>query len=396
MLWLLTGCAERPISEQREAAARAATVNDPIRIGFAWSFSVVDDYLPEGVRMAVAELNGKRLECDENQQNCVEVSGILGRQIELVERDDFDDVREGRLIAQEFAQDTSITAVIGHGYSSISLAAAPLYEFNGLIMLTPSATSPDLTNRGYRYIFRNVLNDVEVGRQLAYYARETGYRRMVILYEDGSYGRQLSNVFENEAAKLNITIVDRRVYRNTRNFPAILDLWQTEDFEAIFIAGSNPSAAQFVRDARRARINQPIIGSDGLDTDALLNIARESSYGTVIASFYHTDNPDAALQQFKIRYFDRYGQEPDTWAAQGYDAVYLLANAIKRAESTVPAEVAAALHTTVDWQGVTGLHTINENGDVVGKPLVLKVQQKEGRQFLQVVMIPEDEEAQSR
>jgi branched-chain amino acid transport system substrate-binding protein len=393
LMWLallmLMGCAEKSPKQQREDTARAATAADPIRIGFVWPFSAEYDLLPEGVEMAVQELNADRVECDDNQTNCRTVSGLLGgRHIELIQRDDLDLVREGRLIAEEFAEDPDVTAVIGHAWSYISVPAAPLYEFNGLIMLSPSATSPDLTRNGFQYIFRNVLSDNEVGRQLANYAHEKGYLRMVILYADGSYGRQLSNVFENEAQKIGINILDRRTYRSSRNFQFILDQWAELDFDAIFIAGSNPDAAEFIRDARRKGIDDPVIGSDGLDTVDLWNIARESSIGTVVASFYHPDNPDSELQEFIIKFQEKYQTMPDTWAAQGYDAMMLLAYAIEEAGSTVPSEVTATLHATQNWEGVTGVHSFNANGDVVGKPLVLKIQEADGFKFLQLATDP--------
>jgi len=373
LLAVLTACSESTPREQREAAARTATTATPVRIGFVWPLAAAEDKLPSGVKMAVDELNAS--------------GGVLGRQIELVSHDDLLSLRESRLVAQDLVDDPTVTAVIGHGYSDKALATAPLYEFNGLIMMSPSATTPDLTRNDYHYIFRNVISDSESGRQLAHYANSQGYRRIVILYDAGSYGRQLSNVFENEATELNITIVDRRPYRSSRNLKSIIDEWSSDtfaDFDAIFIAGFNPEAAQFVRDARRKRLRQPIIGSDGLNTDSLWNIARESSMGIVVASYYHPDNPDPALQDFITRYREVYNDEPDTWAAQGYDAVNLIAEAIRRANSTVPSEVADQLHLLADWQGATGMYTFNEDGDVIGKPLILVEQQKDAFQFLQM------------
>jgi branched-chain amino acid transport system substrate-binding protein len=372
-LFLLTACSERTLLEQRETAARAATSQTPIRIGFVWPLAAAEDKLPSGVDMAVEEINAS--------------GGILGRQLELVKRDDLLSLKESRLVAQELAEDASITAVIGHGYSDKAIAVAPLYEFNGLIMMSPSATSPDLTRGGYHYIFRNIISDSESGRQLAQYANSMGYRRVAILYEAGSYGRQLSNVFENEANALGITVVDRRPYRSSRNFEPIIDEWSSEsfgDFDAIFIAGFNPEAAQFIRDARRKRIRQPIIGSDGLNTGDLWAIARESSLGIVVASYYHPDNPDATVQDFIQRYRARYNDDPDTWSALGYDAVYLIKTAIERAGDTVPSDVAAQLHAMQDVPGITGTYTFNENGDVIGKPLILVEQQKDAFQFLQM------------
>lgn len=372
VLLVLVGCAEESLASQRERAAREAGPGDPITIGFVWPFSAEYDLLPEGVYMAVEEINA--------------AGGLLnGRPVQLVERDDFDSVKEARFIAQEFAENPQMTAVIGHAWSYISVPAAPIYEFNELIMLSPSATSPDLTREDFSFIFRNVPSDNEVGRQLAQYAYGRGYERVMILYVNESYGRQLSNVFENEASALGMTIVDRQNYRTTRNFSFILENWLDEAFDMIFIAGSNPAAATFIEMVREAGIDVPIIGSDGLDTDELWTVAGQDAAGTVVASFYHRDNPNPLLRDFIQRFRERYeGLTPDTWAAQGYDAMNVLAHAIEQAGSTVPSEVAAALHATQDWPGVTGTHSFNELGDVVGKPIVLKIMRRQAFQFLQL------------
>ena len=375
---LLVACAEQSLAEQREANTRRATANDPIVIGFVWPFEADWDFLPEGVDMAVDEINSS--------------GGILGRPLEIVRADDHDSVIEGRQIAQDFAENTEMLAVIGHAWSYISVPASPIYEFNGLIMLSPSATSPDLTRDDFNFIFRNVASDDEVGRQLARYALDQGYRDMMILYVNDPNGRELSNVFENEASGIGISIIDRRNYQGERNFPLILDDWEDLEFDAIFIAGQNPDAATFIAQAREAGITVPIIGSDGLDTSDLADVAGDAAEGTVVASHYHADNPREELQDFIQRfeayYADFYGEgqplTPDTWAAQGYDAVYLLKHAIEQAETVTPAGVAEALHNTTDWQGVTGPHTFDSTGDVIGKSIVLKVLENGEFRFLQL------------
>ncbi len=342
------------------------------------------DYLPLGVHMALAEINAE--------------GGILdGRRIRLIQRDDNDSVTDGRLIAQQFAEDTRVMAVIGHAWSYVSVPVAPLYEFNGLIMLSPSATSPELTRSDFRYIFRNVASDAEIGRQLAIYAYNQGYRRVLILYANESYGRELSNVFETEASAFGITIVDRRAYLETeRSFDLILSDWQNEDFDAIFIAAGDASeAGQFIRRARALGLDQPIIGGDGLDQPSLWDGGGRSVAGTIVASHFHRDNPRPQLQDFIARFRAYWNAdvdacmaagdciEADTWAAQGYDAVYLLSYAMHTAGTTDPAAVSDVLHGLTDWEeGVTGPHSYGEgSGDVIGKPIILLQAQTDGFQF---------------
>ena len=78
------------------------------------------------------------------------------------------------------------------------------------------------------------------------------------------------------------------------------------------------------------------------------------------------------MRDFVRAFQKRYGLLPDVWAAQGYDAVKVLAHAMEEAGTTVPEKVAEVLHSTKDWPGVTGLHTFDENGDVIGKGIVKK------------------------
>lgn len=410
LILFLTACSPDDMKDAREERARAADKNTPIAIGFVWPFSAEYDLLPEGVEMALAEINAGGL--DKGKEISLSLvaddrsayqegllggmmlrpetsssGGLLGgRKIQLVRADDLDSVREGRLIAQEFAENIDLTAVIGHAWSYISVPSAPIYEFNGLIMLSPSSTSPDLTRNNFQYIFRNLASDTEVGRQLALYANSQGYRRLLLLHADDPNGRQLANVLENEADKLEMLIVDRQSYTvgSVRSFRSILNGWSDLEFDAIFIAGSNPEAAAFVAQARAAWPDVPILGSDGMDTSDLADIAGENGEGVIVASHYHIDNPRSEQQDFIQRFEALYGVPPDTWAAQGYDAVYLLAYAIEQAGSTIPSEVALALHTTQGWPGVTGPHTFADSGDVIDKPIILKILRDNELQFLQV------------
>ncbi len=369
---LFAACQPLSIAEEREQRALNATASDPIIVGIAFPLS--DPAFIKftwGVNMAVEELNS--------------AGGVLGRQIELIRQDDGRDITQGRLVAQRLADNPDVVAVIGHYNSFISLPASATYQFSGLLMLSPGSTNPALTRQGFDLVFRNVPTDTEVGRQMARYALSAGYRRMVILYANDSYGRGLGNVFELEAQNLSITIVDRRSFVGGQSsFAEIVSALKRQDFDAVFFAGLAAEAHTFLHEAHEAGINVPLMGGDGLDSPELFGIDPEIADGTIVASFFHPALPSA--QAFNERFAaDFQGQLPDTWAAQGYDAVHLLAYAMEQAGSTAPHAVAAALHTIDAWEGVTGTHTFDANGDVVGKPVVLMIARNGVFEFLQVV-----------
>ncbi len=356
VLLLLNACGSgRTLAEER--AYRAAHSQGDILIGVA---ADPDGWMWKGIRMAVDEING--------------TGGILGRQVRIIQEYDESSATRAKLIAQQFASNPDIVAVIGHWGSDMAIAASATYEFAGLLMICPAATSPKLTQRGFRLVFRTSPSNDQVGPQLARFAAEQGYERMMIVSAKDAYGRGLGNVFEMEAGRMGITIVDRVSYADGEtDLGQFLGHWNELDFDAIFVAGTIPEVAYFVQQARAMGITQPILGGEGLAADDLVKIAGEAAEGTIVTTYFHPDDPRPEVQRFRAGFEARYGVTPEVWAAQGYDAVYLLAYAMETAGSTVPVEVAEALRGVRDWPGVTGPHSFRENGDVVDKPIVLSI-----------------------
>ncbi|MBC7250022.1 MAG: ABC transporter substrate-binding protein [Anaerolineae bacterium] len=354
ILLLASACgSERTIAEER--AYRAAHSQGDILIGVA---ADPNGWMWKGIQMAVEEING--------------AGGILGRQVQVVQAYDESSATRAKLVAQQFASNPDIVAVIGHWGSDMAIAASATYEFAGLLMLCPAATSPKLTQQGFKLVFRISPSNEQVGPQLARFAASQGYKRMMIVSAKDAYGRGLGNVFEMQAGKVGITIVDRVSYADGEtDLGQFLGHWNELDFDAIFVAGTIPEVAYLVQQARAMGITQPILGGEGLATDDLMKIAGEAAEGTLATTYFHPDDPRPEVQRFRASFEARYGVTPEVWAAQGYDAVYLLAYAMETAGSTVPTEVADALRRVRGWPGVTGPHSFQENGDVVDKPIVL-------------------------
>ncbi|GBF35766.1 branched-chain amino acid ABC transporter amino acid-binding protein [Desulfocucumis palustris] len=331
-----------------------------ILIGVAWPFSVENDLFKEGVELAAAEINA--------------AGGINGRQVRLLEKDDQETVTGGMNVAQSFARTPNLTAVIGHSVSFISVATANIYESAGIVMLSPAATSPALTQKGYRYIFRNIPSDDEIARQLALYAAKEGHRRMVIYYCDDSYGIGLANSFEDHAKEAGIEIADRfSYYADARDLNRLSAKWKALDFDGIFVAHYMPDGAQFIADVTQAGIAVPFLAGDAMDTPELWEVAGQAAEGTVVGTIFNPRSPRAEVQNFVGNFNKKYGKMPTSYAAQGYDALYLLAGAVKEAGSADPGAVAQKLRSFKDRPGVAGFHTFKENGDDIGDLVVKKV-----------------------
>jgi branched-chain amino acid transport system substrate-binding protein len=346
------------------AAQRSRRVegNGEIVVGAAWPWAMRgnDILYGKGMDLAVEELNA--------------AGGVMGRPLKLLRLDDQASVDHGRIVAQELGRNPDVVAVIGHLHSYVTVAAAPIYDLSGLLLVSPTSTSPELTRQGFGRVFRTVFNDTEVGRQMAQYAVDRGYRRMVIYYARDEYGRALANAFEEQAASAGAQVVNRESYdpnldANPVAAEQTVSTWSSYEFDAVFIAGTDEQSALLISELRKRGIDVPVLGSDALATPVFLQKGGAAVEGTVIATAFHPDAPDTEVQRFDAAFQQRYGSKPDVGAALGYDAVRVLAQAMREAQTTDPAKVAAAMHRLTGFQGVTGAFSFDDAGNLVGMPI---------------------------
>ncbi len=356
LLLLLAACnGFQSPARQRARLARHATGD--ILIGAAGAWRGGGQLARKGIETAAEEINGD--------------GGIMGRKLQILFKDDDNSVHRGKIVAQEFAENPQVVAVIGHFASAVSLAVSTLYQFNGVLMLSPMSTVPELTQRGFDLVFRCIPSDAEFARQLVDYARQKGLRKALIYHVRTIYGKGFADAVEKNAALTGLNVVDRRSFSVSDQdvlFRRDLADWKEYyDFDSIFLAGGVADAAKFLRLARSAGVSAAMLGGDLLNDPAFLRAAGAAAEGMVIITAYHPGDPDPLSKRFADRFFRKYGVLPDEMAAQGYDAVKLLAGAMEKARSTVPEEVAQALRTMKDWRGVTGITRFDRHGDVVGK-----------------------------
>lgn len=346
-------------------AERAARTDGDLVIGAAWPWSGRTAGLyAEGLDMAVAEINA--------------AGGVLGRPLRLQKEDDGESVDGGRLVAQRFAENPDVVAVIGHLNSHISIPAAEIYERGGLLMLTPASTAPALTRRGFHHVFRSVHDDEAVGRQMTELAAANGWRRVFVVYVRTEYGEGLASAFESAAMDQRIQVVGRSAYgADGSGLESVVDdvrrTGAVRGVDAVFLAGVPPEAGQAIAALRRGGVAAPVFGGEALDTVEMVESARGAAEGVYVASVFHPDDPHPDAQAFRQAFEARYHRAPDSWAARGYEAVQVLAQAMANAGSAMPDAVAEALRASEEVHGVTGAFTFDDKGDVVGKRLVTAI-----------------------
>ena len=347
-----------------EARARAAAGDGNIVIAAPWPWEARGDELryAQGLDLAVKEIN--------------ETGGIDGRQIRLIRPDDRQSVNEGRLIAQRLAEDPEVMAVIGHLQSYVTVPAAAIYDLAGLPLVSPMSTSAELTSRNYARIFRAIPTDRAIGRQMADYAIERGFRRAVIYYVRNEYGRALANAFEEryQQQSAEVEILARHSYDpgqdlSPRTLEPVLEAWANLVPDAIFLAGEVPLAGRIIAAIRAFGMDTPVLGPDAMSSSTLISEGGDAVEGTVVASFFHPDEPRDEVSEFVARFRATYDVGPDLASALGYDAVWLLARAMRVARTPAPAEVSEALHR-MEWRGVTGEFRFDERGELLDRRIV--------------------------
>ncbi|CAH1216244.1 Leucine-, isoleucine-, valine-, threonine-, and alanine-binding protein [Paenibacillus plantiphilus] len=354
---LAAGCSQSDnIAGQREKLLSDNTAD--IVVGVAWPFEAKNDGFREGLQLALEEIN----------QN-----GAAGHQIKLVQEDDQSSVTAGLSVAQSFANNLEMSAVIGHRSSAVAVPASKVYENAGLLLLAPSATSPSLTEGGVKHVFRLIPNDSQLGDKMADYAKSKDYKNIVVFYANDEYGRGLANSFEDSAKANGLQIIDRiSDYKDSDDLKRLVKKWRLLGCDAVFIAETMPDGADFIVQLQAAGLNVPLMGGDGLDSQDLLAIAGKEAEGVVVASIFNPQAADENVQLFVKKYRDKYGEEPRKYAAQAYDALHLLAKAIEKANSRSPADIARALREQKSWQGVSGARAFDANGEVHHMASVLK------------------------
>lgn len=362
LLALITGCDRMPAPPAEQRAARLAADTGPIQVGLAWNFGL--DRFLDGAELARRQIN--------------EDGGLLGRPLEFVIVDDTlgrgGAVGTALRVSTELANHPRLMAVIGHYLSDVAIPASVTYEDEGILFLAPSAFRTSLTRHGFRYTFRTIPNSDFLSRQQAIFAHGQELRRIAILETRESWTEELANAFETSALNLDLEIIFRRsFFTHHRDFRDIFADLSAQRFDAIFLASGLDTALRIVGQAREMGLRIPILVGHFAGLEAFERELSEAADSVLAPVVINPESEDPRVQRFINEFQRAFLVPPDDGAAQGYDAVMLMAHAIRRSASTIPLTVATTLRYSVSWRGVTGRHSFRRDGDIYTKMVSFSV-----------------------
>ena len=342
-------------SPARMGELRAENLAQPggdVLVGVSWPFAQDHDGLADGMRLAQDEINAEG-----------------GPQVRLV-RPTHHPVWNGtRRIAMQFARDTDMSAVIGYHDDSEAIRASSIYESSRLLHLVVGTTSTALTDHGNPYVLHTLVGADKVARSLA--QAEGGQRYAVVWEKDGQWDSLVAAykvAQDTRGADLAFQYAYSRSHADFRH--AVIEL-KTSPAQVVLFVGDESAAGDFLARANAAGLPQTIICACA-NTPAIRTLAGAGAGRILLLDFYDENAASAGNRQFVTRFKARYGRAPDTWAAQGYDALKLVAMAVRTTGSRLPDDLALALRHQPAWEGANGALQFDENGELADKPVYLK------------------------
>jgi len=338
----------------------------PIKVGYYGDLSGRTSNFGQstknGVMMAAVEIN--------------KAGGINGRQIQILSEEDEGRPEKAATVVTKLIDQDKVIALLGEVASGNSLAAAPKAQAAKVPMISPSSTNPAVTQVG-DYIFRVCFIDPFQGEVMAKFAANTLHAKKAAIMEDfnSPYSRGLTEFFESSFKKLGGQVITKQTYtQGDRDYKGQLTSIRSANPDVIYVPGYYGEVGVIAKQAKQLGINVPLLGGDGWDAPQLFELGGEALNGDYISNHYSVEDPSPAIQKFVGDFNSRYKIKPDALAALGYDAMRVLADAIKRGGTTNGPKLRDAIAATKDFPGVTGVITINAERNAVKSAVVLKIQ----------------------
>lgn len=334
-----------------------------------------------GAKLAVKEINAK--------------GGVLGKQLKAIAADNKSEPSEAANAMTKLLTQDQVVAVTGTFSSSNAIAAASVAEADKKPYLVAGATNPKVTvdektQKVKPFIYRVCFIDPFQGTVAANFAaKDLQMKKAAMLIDNSSdYSKGLAEFFEAAFVKNGGSIVANEAYlQKDADFKATLTKIKATGADVLFVPGYYEEVGKIVKQAREMGIAIPIVGADGWDSPKLAEIATANALNnTYFTNHYSVDDPSPAGKAFVENYTKEFGQKPEALAVLGYDAVYVLADAIKRANSTDAAKIAEALANVKDFPAVSGTTTINKTHDAEKSAVIIEMQ--DGKQILKTTIKP--------
>jgi len=351
---------------ERQTAASAGDIPIGVYGALTGGEAAFGQATVQGVKLAAEEINN--------------AGGLLGgRKIKLVIEDDQGKAEEAASAVTKLITRDDVVAVIGENSSNQSLAAAPICQTNGIPMISPSSTNPNVTKKG-DFIFRVCFTDPYQGKALAAFVRHNLHAKTAAILKDNKndYSVGLAEFFTKQFVGEGGKIIAEQSYSggDTEFRPQLTTIKNAKP-DVLFLPGFYTDVGQIAIQARDLGINVPMVGGDGWDSPTVIQIGGKSIDGSYFSDHYFVGDPRPNVQRFVKAINQRYGHNPEANAALGYDALHILADAIKATNGLDKKAIRDHIAQTKNYDGVSGNITMGPDRDPIKPVAMIKIENGE-------------------
>ena len=302
---------------------------------------------------------------------------VLGKKVELVVADNKSDKAEAASVAARLIEKDKVSVLVGSYGSSLSMAAGNIVKENKVPAVGTSCTNPQVTANN-DYYFRACFIDPFQGKVMAEYAHQNGFKKVAIVQEvSNDYSVGLAKFFREEFVKLTgdeNSIVDVANYQTgDKDFTAILTNIKALNPDAVFAPGNFTESALLVKQARQLGIDAQFMGGDTWETQEFIDVGGKDVEGVALSTAFDREKASTEeAKKFLDAYTKEYNGEPSALTAMAYDAYLIAVSGTEKAgTATDTVKIRDAIAATKDLECVTGMTTLDENGDPI-KGVVIK------------------------
>jgi len=340
---------------------------------------------PDAVRVAaILPLTGEGAAYGKDMQKAIELAtevtnkewSAKGRELAVIYEDDGGKPATGVSALRKVITADHCRYVVGGVFSSVALALVPAADAEGVLLFSPSASSPKLAGMS-KLFFRNWPSDVFDGVAMAEFAhKQLGLKKIGILYENSEYGVGLKSTFTEKLKELGGEVSSAEAYLSgDADFRSQITNIVRSQTPALYLLGYYKEFALILRQARQLGFNGRILSCVSFDEPKVLELAGEAAEGVIFTRPYYDPSSDRQdVRRFVEEYTKRAGKEPTVFAAHAYDAVRILSLALDEAGPPYdPQAVAQRIRHVQAYPGVSGMTSFMETNEVVKQPQLMVV-----------------------
>ncbi|MFZ4530293.1 MAG: branched-chain amino acid ABC transporter substrate-binding protein [Alsobacter sp.] len=320
--------------------------------------------LKNGVEQAVADINAK--------------GGVLGQKITVSVGDDVSDPKQGVSVANKFVGD-GVKWVVGHFNSGVTMPASEVYQENGVVMVTPSATNPKVTERGMWNVFRTCGRDDQQGAvAAAYIADKLKGKKIAVVHDKTTYGQGLADETKKAMnAKGVKEVLYEGVNTGEKDYSALVSKIKSSGADVVYWGGLHTEGGLIVRQMRDQGVKAVMMSGDGITSDEFATIGGPGVEGTLMT--FPPDPRNRPEAKDVVKAFEAKKFNPEAYTLYSYAAVQIIAAAAEQAKSTDPKKIAEVMKSGKAFKTVIGDIAYDKKGDITRPDYTMYVWKKDDK-----------------